>query len=259
MRRKALLSSIAMLLVAVVALSSATYAWFTANTAANVKGINLSTNATSDLKFATAENGTYNSSLDLSTSKVLVPCSTVNVTNFFVLETDNATPVASAGLTPVTKVKAAEGTEYLTVTFWAKSASDNNLYVSSLSTGSSAMDNALRVAVKVGSNALKIFSPADGGTTMKAPSAATASGTTLSGVTYNTMYDGSASGVTFGDQTITAMPAAVTDDAAHQLKAGTAQLVTLTIWLEGNDGDCLDTMAGATLTNLTINFSTTNG
>ena len=253
MRRKALLSSIAMLLVAVVALSSATYAWFTANTAANVKGINLSTNATSDLKFATSQSGTYASSLDLQIDQVLAPVSSVNTTAFYQVTTDNTAAVATAGATPVTAITTADTANYLSTTFYAKSQSDNNLYVTGLSTGTSQMDAALRVAVKVGSNAVKIFAPSDSGTTMQALNG-TASG--LTGVTFSTLYAGSATGVDFDTQTISANGTAVTDDAAHQLKAGVAQAVQLWVWLEGNDSDCVDTMAGTTLTNLTVNFST---
>ena len=48
-RKKALLSSVAMLLVALVALGSATFAWFTANPKANAAGLDLKTTASTGL------------------------------------------------------------------------------------------------------------------------------------------------------------------------------------------------------------------
>lgn len=52
-RKKALLSSVAMLLVALVALGSATFAWFTANPNANAAGLKLKTTAASGLVIRT--------------------------------------------------------------------------------------------------------------------------------------------------------------------------------------------------------------
>ncbi len=58
-RKRALLSSVAMLLVALVALGSATFAWFTANPEANATGIKYSTTTGTGLlaKAATDTNG----------------------------------------------------------------------------------------------------------------------------------------------------------------------------------------------------------
>lgn len=52
-RKRALLSSVAMLLVALVALGSATFAWFAANPNANATGIDLKTTAASGLVIRT--------------------------------------------------------------------------------------------------------------------------------------------------------------------------------------------------------------
>ena len=51
-RKRALLSSVAMMLVALVALGSATFAWFQADTTVHASGMNFSTNATAGLKIA---------------------------------------------------------------------------------------------------------------------------------------------------------------------------------------------------------------
>ena len=65
-RKKALLSSVAMLLVALVALGSATFAWFTANPNADATGLKLKTTAASGLviRTTTDPNWSHNALLD---------------------------------------------------------------------------------------------------------------------------------------------------------------------------------------------------
>lgn len=65
-RKKALLSSVCMLLVALVALGSATFAWFTANPAAEATGLALKTTAASGLviRTETDTNWSHNAKLD---------------------------------------------------------------------------------------------------------------------------------------------------------------------------------------------------
>lgn len=58
-RKKALLSSIAMLLVALVALGSATFAWFTSNPNANASGLSLKTTASTGLVIRTDSDTTW--------------------------------------------------------------------------------------------------------------------------------------------------------------------------------------------------------
>lgn len=58
-RKKALLSSVAMLLVALVALGSATFAWFTANPKASASGISLKTTASTGLVIKTDTDSTW--------------------------------------------------------------------------------------------------------------------------------------------------------------------------------------------------------
>lgn len=53
-RKRALLSSVAMLLVALVALGSATFAWFVANPTANAEGLKMTTQATAGIYVASA-------------------------------------------------------------------------------------------------------------------------------------------------------------------------------------------------------------
>lgn len=64
-KRRALISSICMLLVALVALGSATFAWFAANPNASAEGISLKTTASTGLVIKTDTDGTWSHEADL--------------------------------------------------------------------------------------------------------------------------------------------------------------------------------------------------
>ena len=85
-RKRLLVSSVAMLLVAMLALGTATYAWFTQSTTATANGINVKTVKASKLEIssATSEWGTL---IDYGVeNKVLLPVSTGNSTAWFTAE-----------------------------------------------------------------------------------------------------------------------------------------------------------------------------
>ena len=65
MKKKALLSSVAMLLVALVALGSATFAWFAANPNASAEGISVKTTAAAGLVIRTESDSTWSHAADL--------------------------------------------------------------------------------------------------------------------------------------------------------------------------------------------------
>lgn len=65
-RKKALLSSVAMLLVALVALGSATFAWFTSNPNANASGLSLKTTASTGLVIRTETDTNWSHDAELN-------------------------------------------------------------------------------------------------------------------------------------------------------------------------------------------------
>lgn len=77
-RKRALLSSVAMLLVAMVALGSATFAWFTSDPTANASGLNVKSTASEGLLIKAAQEGTWTHNATLaktSGGQVLAPAS----------------------------------------------------------------------------------------------------------------------------------------------------------------------------------------
>ena len=85
-RRRVLISSLSMLLVALVALSTATYAWFTSNTQATGQGINVKTVKSSKLVISNIAK-TWDTQIDYDVDdKALLPVSSANGTNWFKAE-----------------------------------------------------------------------------------------------------------------------------------------------------------------------------
>ncbi|MDO4830227.1 MAG: hypothetical protein Q4A46_01965 [Clostridia bacterium] len=77
-RKRLLISSVAMLLVAMLALGTATFAWFTNNTSTTASGINVKTVQASDLKVASSD---YSFTNDLKydyNNQVFKPASSAN-------------------------------------------------------------------------------------------------------------------------------------------------------------------------------------
>lgn len=92
-RKRALLSSVAMLLVALVALGSATFAWFIDDPNANAKGIKAKAQAATGLLIASDSEGLNNYKKSVSIGKTgtpladlditLAPAATANATDYF--------------------------------------------------------------------------------------------------------------------------------------------------------------------------------
>lgn len=83
-RKRLLISSIAMLLVAMVALGTATFAWFTSNTSATADKINVQTTKSSELKVSKNDLNWQDSiSYGMDTAKTLRPISSADGSNWY--------------------------------------------------------------------------------------------------------------------------------------------------------------------------------
>lgn len=90
-KRRVLISSVAMFAVAVVSLSTATYAWFTSSTTAVSNGINVKTVKTSELVISKSDKD-WKTLVDYGVAnKVLLPASTSTGTAWFSAEADAKT------------------------------------------------------------------------------------------------------------------------------------------------------------------------
>lgn len=229
-RKKVLLSSVAMMMVATVSLGSATYAWFSQNTQATANGVNVKTVKGSNLVLSETNtvDSVWKSILDLNIDdKTLTPVSSKDCDDWFTTKATKydvaATEEGGRGtITPVENRDAAG--YYVAEEFYVKSIEESiiaDFQVNVAATDSEAVDqlNYVRVALKKEDGTLtEIY-----GNNADHKSCLT-----------------STSADTLGTQSITT--SAITGQLT--LTADTAQKVTLYIWFEGEDPDCKDTAAG---------------
>ncbi len=119
-RRRVLISSIAMLLVALVALSTSTFAWFSTNTKATASTINAKTTQASNLQLSVTGTSGWTDKLQfndsLANAGTLDPATTANFTTWKTGKADGInTGIASGALTA-----AAAGENYLTTPIYVK-------------------------------------------------------------------------------------------------------------------------------------------
>lgn len=96
-RRRLLISSIAMLLVAMLALGTATFAWFTTSTSATASKINVQTIKASELEVATEKYNDWGTTVEYNnTNNILLPASSANGTNWFTATADAKTSFAAS-------------------------------------------------------------------------------------------------------------------------------------------------------------------
>lgn len=83
-RKRLLVSSVAMLLVAMLALGTATYAWFTSSASIEAKGLNVKTSQVSELQISDYNKGWRSSELNYGiANKTMNPASSANGTSWF--------------------------------------------------------------------------------------------------------------------------------------------------------------------------------
>lgn len=85
-RKRALISSVAMLLVAIIALGTATFAWFTKSTTIMADSITVKTIKSSELQIrgASGENNEWNSGFSYNANQILKPVSTADCENWYI-------------------------------------------------------------------------------------------------------------------------------------------------------------------------------
>lgn len=118
--RRAMISTVCMLIVAVMSLTGVTYAWFTQATVASIDGLSMTVQAADGgLQIKTASSNWSNTlTFENNEMKGMKPCSTVNARDFFVATTD---------LTDPNKITTSAIEEGLTTSFvWTETLSMRN-------------------------------------------------------------------------------------------------------------------------------------
>lgn len=243
-RKKMLLSSIAMLLVALVALGSATYAWFTANPNASASGVKLRTTAAAGLVIRTDTDTTWSHNAALRKGETdyfnLNPVSQDQAApaNFWTVPAEGSDAFTAAAGENMSAAIA--GTDYYTekVYFRLSDGSDvtanagKKVQISGVSITAAAgatMQNAIRVSVAAADGTmLGTWALATGGAN------GTLTGTGKTASPFSPALAAVATGLTV-DTKQTGLSADGSDETKY---------VTVYVYLDGQDNDCYSDKVG---------------
>lgn len=239
-RRRLLISSIAMLLVAMLALGTATFAWFTTSTTSTASGIGVKTIKSSKLEISKL-NKVWGTTVDYQTSnKVLMPVTSADGNTWVKAEAALPTAyTAKAG----TGSAATAGTDYFVEQLNVRNAGEADVTGASVSFTIANQNKAEYIRV-----ALVPVTDADTNTTT-APTVSKATDFTgnifdTEGDTYKafTNTNLTESGDITAKSTLTM---ALGNNGA--ITAGQTYYYNLYVWFEGQDDDCKDANAGASI------------
>lgn len=256
-RKRVLLSSVAMLLVALVALGSATFAWFTQNTTATADNIYAKTVKAStlliskaDKDWKTAVSYTQGSS---TSSQIMFPASSGNGTAWFEATSDDeSTGVLKTGtvksVTPAGTNAKFVYSEMLNVKNGGDAGSPDISNITIQWSWPTGTAQYARIAL-VECNA---------------------EGTTFTGTFANSVYaqnttqyagitSVSGSGTSQTTTTANITPKSTTSVSVGTLAAGAAKYYKLFVWFEGQDAACIDSNAGQTFEGLEFTVTGTPG
>jgi hypothetical protein len=272
--RKAMISAICMLIVGVMSLTGVTYAWFTSSNAATVTGMTFDVyTPVGGVLISDTYNTNWGYSLKLNDAnfKDFMPVSTADVVvggklNFFAAEVNTAPTIGALG-DEIRTSAAGDGAYFAkTIYLYNDGAEDVTVNLAGTSIAVNTADgskdhgaqNAMRLAlVKHGQYDQNEAAPAlsGGDVAIYEPNATTHVDATVSG---QKAYNGiiGASGNTWFDSTdadtnstlcksVTTVVNA--SDLSVEVKTGMCYAVTVYIWLEGQDVDCVNKVGGTNL------------
>lgn len=112
-KKRMLISSVAMLLVAMIALGTATFAWFTQDTSARTKNLSVETSKASSLKIS-KDTGDWLTEVDYEfANKLLIPASSADSDNWFTASADLESDYAASAAEPIILNTDGKNTTYL--------------------------------------------------------------------------------------------------------------------------------------------------
>ena len=246
-RKRALLSSVAMLLVALVALGSATFAWFTANPNAEAHGISMKTTASAGLVIRTESDTNWSHSAALNNGGSTFNANPVSQdqsapSNFWTVLADNSSNYGA---------KSGENMTPATVGGYQTSG---DLYAEKiycrLSDGSDASANASKKVYIKGVT----ITAASGATMQNCMRVAIANGNTMLGTWALSTAGANGTLTTAGQSTGSFSPALAATSTALNVDTGLTALqasgsdlskyITVYVYLDGQDTDCYSDKVG---------------
>ena len=247
-RRRLLISSVAMLLVAMLALGTATFAWFTTSTTSTANGINVKTIKASKLQISKLDKNWGTTVAYGVSNKVLLPVTSADGTTW--IKANAASPTAMTAKAG-TATAATANTDYFVNQLNVKNAGEADITGAQVSFSLS--DTTKPEYVRV---ALVPVTDADTNTTtIPAVSQATDFTSNIydtEGETYKALTDTNlteSSNIT-AENTLT-----FTLGNAGAIAAGATYYYNLYVWFEGQDEDCIDDNAGASIGDITFSVT----
>jgi len=245
MKKRSLMSAVAMLVVSAIVLSSATYAWFSLGTTARVSQLNFSVESANGI--SVSANGTkYYSVLtneilrddgghDYITSPLILspvdynPASAGN----FRLSSGIVDDVITMSASP-----AEADTDYVEFQVYIKSTTSGTVSFAGSAIGGSAGDV---IYVSIADDEGEYIFPGSGSSTYQPLKTSTTTATLTNGIAQNLadidglvqIGDGTAAFDTIGEYSL-------------DLVAGVAKMITVRLWVEGQDPQCAGAYAGGT-------------
>ena len=256
-RKRALLSSVAMLLVALVALGSATFAWFTSSTTATADQLSVKTVKASELELS-KHNGDWADQIHYGVAnRVLKPASSADGTHWFAANADDKSSYAADNTTITdisTQVTMGSNNSYvffdqLNIRNKGAAAVDHVTISFSVTETEAASGKYLRLAL--------------------VPASARGTTATITAANFAANVYGSAAdtanpliattGTVVSSTAITAKNGANVSIDIGSLTASTgatpAKYYNLYVWFEGQDEDCKDANAGNDMPEITFSVT----
>lgn len=251
-RKKLLISSVAMLLVAMLALGTATFAWFTSSTSVQATGITVRTSKTSQLEIADDKMEEYSPSGFAYTgmSAIMVPTSSADGQHWFYTNAADKDAFTADDVNSFSAVPDATKSKYVYVNqLNIKNGGDQPISDIKITISNMSGDY-LRVAlVPVNSKTV------GGDKTMTADAfKSNIYGNTTSAAPSNLTYNPVESTSKISENAITPSTSKVitVKEANEQLASGEEVHYNLFVWFEGQDAKCFDGKAGQGVENLSF-------
>ena len=253
-RKRLLISSVAMLLVAMLALGTATFAWFTQNTEATANGIYAKTVKASSLLISDKDKSwgttvTYAQGTSADAPQTMFPASSGSGSTWFTATSDDEDTGAFEAGKITTVSTASSNAKYvfknmLNVKNGGDEGAINDISIT-FNLGSISASQYARVAlVPCNDTGVELTTAAFDGQVI----GFTNSVFDTDGVAYTGLTSAEGAGASITPKTTCSVN-------VGSLNAGAARYYNLYIWFEGQDEQCIDTNAGQVINNLTFTVS----
>ena len=264
-RKRLLVSSVAMLLVAMLALGTATYAWFTTDSTTTASGINVQTTKKSTLVVSSVDSG-WTDNLNYKLNKPFQPASSNDGVNWYKAVADSITSYAATKGEKIANPKEENGNVFINMlnvkNEGAEAATEVHIKATLKETQTNGV-NYVRVAlvpakVKDGEEYVDVTDSTRSTATVASPSDFTDNiyGTGSANLVDHVGADKKAtSGAIVADSDATAAKGMAIDVNLGKLDPGAAKYYMLMVWFEGQSENCKDANAGNTLNNLTFSIT----